>query len=426
MQKQKSIESEFARYVAPSMLGLAGNSCYILADTYFISRGMGSLGLASLNIALPFFNLVFGLGAMVGIGAGTRYALRQDENAFTQALWLDLIFSLPFLLLDLVPQKLAAVLGAQGEVLSVTSEYLWVVLLFAPFFMLNYNVQAFVRNDGAPQLVMLGTLLGSLFNIVFDYIFIFPMGLGMFGAALATGCSPIVSLLTLSVHFIRKKNRFHVKRVPPQKSAVLDILHLGSAGFVTEVANGVVIFSFNAILLSLAGNIAVAAYGVTSNIALVVSALFSGISQGMQPLLSRERGQGNEQNVRRLLRAGLFSGLALAAVMYLCLFLGTDGVVAVFNSENSAELAALAKPGVRLYFLYLFAGGANMVLSAYYSAVGQAGKGFIIALLRGLILIIPMAFLLSHFFGINGLWLSLAATDTIVLALAVLTSRRPA
>ena len=401
MKKSKSIEAEFARYVAPSMLGLAGNSCYILADTYFISLGMGSLGLASLNIALPFFNVVFGLGAMVGVGAGTRYALRQDENAFTQALWLDFFFSIPFLLLDLAPQKLAALLGAEGEVLQVTSEYLWVVLLFAPFFMLNYNVQAFVRNDGAPQLVMLGTLLGSLFNIVFDYIFIFPMGMGMFGAALATGCSPIVSLATLSTHFLRKKNRFHVKRVFLKKSAAADIMHLGSASFVTEVANG-----------------------VTSNIALVVAALFSGISQGMQPLLSRECGQGNTQNVRKLLKVGLLSGLCLAGVMYLCLFAGTDGVIAVFNSEHSAELAAIAKPGVRLYFLYLFAGGANIVLSAYYSAVGQAGKGFAIAILRGLVLIVPMAFVLSHFFGITGLWLSLAVTDVLVLLFAVLTRKK--
>lgn len=421
---QRSIEAEFARYVGPSMLGLAGNSCYILADTYFISRGMGSLGLAALNIALPFFNIVFGLGAMVGIGAGTRYALRQDEKAFTYAVWLNLICAVPFLLMELAPAKLAALLGAQGEVLPVTTEYLMVCLLFTPFFLLNYNVQAFVRNDGAPKLVMLGTLFGSLFNIVFDYIFIFPMGLGMFGAALATGCSPIVSLLTLSVHFIKKKNRFHFMRITPKWAPVADIIHLGSAGFVTETANGVVIFSFNAILLGLAGNVAVAAYGVISNIALVVAALFSGISQGMQPLLSRERGRGNEENVARLLRVGLLSGLVLAAAMYLSMFAGTDALVGVFNSEGSAELAALAKPGVRLYFLYLFAGGANIVLSAYYSAVGQAGKGFAIALLRGLVLIVPMAFVLSYLFGITGLWLSLAATDTLVLALAVLTRKK--
>lgn len=243
MAKSLSIQAEFVRYVGPSILGLAGTSCYILADTYFISLGAGSLGLTALNIALPIFNIIFGLGAMVGIGSATRYALRQDEKAFTQALWLAALFSLPFLALAAAPERLSAALGAKGEVLAITTEYLWVVLMFSPFFLLNTVIQCFVRNDGAPRLVMMGTLFGSLFNIVFDYIFIFPMGLGMFGAALATGCSPIVSLLVLSSHCLKKHNHFHCMRLGPRPAIAQDIARLGSAGFVTEVANGVVIFA---------------------------------------------------------------------------------------------------------------------------------------------------------------------------------------
>lgn len=424
MQQTKSIQAEFARYVAPSMLGLAGTSCYILADTYFISRGMGSMGLAALNIALPIFNVIFGLGAMIGIGAGTRYALRQDDQAFTQALWLDLFCSLPFLFCSFFPHRLAELLGSQGETLAATTEYLWVVLIFSPFFLLNYTMQAFTRNDGAPRLVMLGTLLGSLFNIVFDYIFIFPMGLGMFGAALATGCSPIVSMLVMSTHCLRHKNHFHPMVISPRAAAAQDIARLGGASFITEVANGVVILCFNRILLGLSGDLGVAAYGVVSNIALVMAALFSGISQGMQPLLSRERGRGSLDQVARLLRLGLTVSLLLATVLYLGLFAAADQVVAIFNSEGSTRLAELARPGVRLYFLYLFAGGVNIVLSAYYSAVGQGGRGFVIALLRGLVVIVPMAFLLSRLFGMNGLWLSMTVTELLVLTASLTPLRR--
>ena len=166
MAKSLSIQAEFVRYVGPSILGLAGTSCYILADTYFISLGAGSLGLTALNIALPIFNIIFGLGAMVGIGSATRYALRQDEKAFTQALWLAALFSLPFLALAAAPERLSAALGAKGEVLAITTEYLWVVLMFSPFFLLNTVIQCFVRNDGAPRLVMMGTLFGlSLIHI---------------------------------------------------------------------------------------------------------------------------------------------------------------------------------------------------------------------------------------------------------------------
>ena len=111
MAKSLSIQAEFVRYVGPSILGLAGTSCYILADTYFISLGTGSLGLTALNIALPIFNIIFGLGAMVGIGAATRYALRQDEKAFTQALWLAALFSLPFWPLPPPPSAFLPPLG---------------------------------------------------------------------------------------------------------------------------------------------------------------------------------------------------------------------------------------------------------------------------------------------------------------------------
>ena len=131
------------------------------------------------------------------------------------------------------------------------------------------------------------------------------MGLGMFGAALATGCSPIVSLLVLSSHCLKKHNHFHCMRLGPRPAIAQDIARLGSAGFVTEVANGVVIFCFNAILLRLAGDVGVAAYGVTSNIGLVVAALFSGLSQGMQPLVSFHYGKSDQHACRTLLRYGM-------------------------------------------------------------------------------------------------------------------------
>ena len=149
------LTKQFFKYVSQNIFGLLGTSCYILADTYFISLGAGSLGLTALNIALPIFNIIFGLGAMVGIGSATRYALRQDEKAFTQALWLAALFSLPFLTLAAAPERLSAALGAKGEVLAITTEYLWVVLMFSPFFLLNTVIQCFVRNDGAPHLVMM-------------------------------------------------------------------------------------------------------------------------------------------------------------------------------------------------------------------------------------------------------------------------------
>ena len=211
---------EFRRYAAPGVLGMIGISCYILADTFFVAKGTGSLGLAALNIAIPAYNLMNGLGLMVGVGGATHYSLCraqgdavEADRTFTHTLLLGLCIALLFVLtgtFGVVP--LSRLLGANAETLDMTAVYLRLLLCFAPFFVTNNVMIAFVRNDGEPGRAMAGMIAGSLFNIVFDWVFIFPCGLGMFGAALATGASPLVSLLVLSGHLHRPSRGFHLRR----------------------------------------------------------------------------------------------------------------------------------------------------------------------------------------------------------------------
>ena len=204
MHKQGALR-EFGHYAAMNILGMIGISCYILADTYFVAQGLGSLGLAALNIAIPAYNLMNGIGLMLGVGAATQYTIaraqndrRQADSVFTHAAALGLLLGLLFLLGGLCFAKpLAGLLGADAQTLGMTTTYLRMLWCFGPFFVMNNVLLAFTRNDGAPTVAMCGMIAGSLFNIVFDYIFIFPCGLGMFGAALATGFSPFVSILVL-------------------------------------------------------------------------------------------------------------------------------------------------------------------------------------------------------------------------------------
>lgn len=212
---------EFRRYAAPGVLGMIGISCYILADTFFVAKGTGSLGLAALNIAIPAYNLMNGLGLMVGVGGATHYSLcraqgdaAEADRTFTHTLLLGLCIALVFVLtgtFGVVP--LSRLLGANAETLDMTAVYLRLLLCFAPFFVTNNIMIAFVRNDGEPGRAMAGMIAGSLFNIVFDWVFIFPCGLGMFGAALATGASPLVSLLVLSGHLRRPSRGFIISLV---------------------------------------------------------------------------------------------------------------------------------------------------------------------------------------------------------------------
>lgn len=408
---------EFRRYAAPGVLGMIGISCYILADTFFVAKGTGSLGLAALNIAIPAYNLMNGLGLMVGVGGATHYSLcraqgdaAEADRTFTHTLLLGLCIALVFVLtgtFGVVP--LSRLLGANAETLDMTAVYLRLLLCFAPFFVTNNIMIAFVRNDGEPGRAMAGMIAGSLFNIVFDWVFIFPCGLGMFGAALATGASPLVSLLVLSGHLRRPSRGFHLRRERLRPRLLPRICAPGLSSLVSELASGIT-------LLRIAGNTAVAAYGVIANLALVESAIFTGLSTGVQPLISRSA----EADRRRLLHWTVTTALVISALMYVLVFVFASPITAVFNSEHDPALAACAVPGLRIYFAGFLAACINIIAAAYFSAAGQASRGFIISLVRSIIAIPPVLFALSALLGVTGVWLTFPAVEALACVLSLL------
>ena len=415
---------EFRRYAAPGVLGMIGISCYILADTFFVAKGTGSLGLAALNIAIPAYNLMNGLGLMVGVGGATHYSLcraqgdaAEADRTFTHTLLLGLCIALVFVLtgtFGVVP--LSRLLGANVETLDMTAVYLRLLLCFAPFFVTNNIMIAFVRNDGEPGRAMAGMIAGSLFNIVFDWVFIFPCGLGMFGAALATGASPLVSLLVLSGHLRRPSRGFHLRRERLRPRLLPRICAPGLSSLVSELASGITLLLINLVLLRIAGNTAVAAYGVIANLALVESAIFTGLSTGVQPLISRSA----EADRRRLLRWTVTTALVISALMYVLVFVFASPITAVFNSEHDPALAACAVPGLRIYFAGFLAACINIIAAAYFSAAGQASRGFIISLVRSIIAIPPVLFALSALLSITGVWLTFPAVEALACVLSLL------
>lgn len=184
-------------------------------------------------------------------------------------------------------RAITSLLGADAAVYDMTETYLKVILIFAPAFLMNNLILCFVRNDGSPQLAMTAMIAGSLSNIVLDWLFIFPCGMGIFGAVFATGLAPVISLIILSVHFIKRKNGFMLKKIRPEARFILAVLSGGLPSLITEWSSGIVMIVFNSIMLGLEGNTGVAAYGVIANLSLVVIAIYTGIAQGIQPLIKQ-------------------------------------------------------------------------------------------------------------------------------------------
>lgn len=425
--KKTSCLKEYAKYSSLNVLGMVGLSFYILADTFFVSKGLGANGLTALNLSIPIYSFINGSGLMFGMGGATKYSIFNSQNKrenadqiFTHTIAMAIGLAAVFFIIGLFfSDTLASLLGADQVVFPMTKTYLQVILLFAPMFILNNVLLCFVRNDGAPQLSMVAMIGGSLSNIILDYIFIFPFGMGIFGAVLATGLAPIFSICILSPFFFRKKNHFHLRKCRISGNFIRGILSSGLPSLITEVSSGVVIIVFNSIILVLEGNVGVAAYGVIANLSLVVIAIYTGIAQGIQPIISSNYGKGNRENIQSILKYALITVVAVSAAVYVGVFFGASQIAQVFNSEQNVLLQAIAVTGLKIYFTGCVFAGFNIVISVYFTSIECAFPAHIISLLRGFIIIVPMAFLLSSIWEMKGVWSVFPVTELLVSGIGV-------
>ena len=420
------IEKRLRKYIFPSILAMTGVSLYILADTFFISLAAGADGICALNLILPIWCLLFSIATMLGTGAATRYSIvkasgGKDANRyFSNAIFFAIILSAPFVLGGLIiPDKVMILLGATGNVLDIGITYLRVAMCFTPFFIVNSIVSSFVRNDGAPKVAMVATLISSFFNIVFDYVFMFPMGLGMLGAALATGISPAIGILICLTHYFSKNNTIKFEwRMPSFRKLYLSCI-LGISGFIGEIASGVTSIVFNFILLDIAGNVGVAAYGVIANISIVCIAMFGGIAQGLQPMASEAEGRGESEVKGRVLRHSLLIGLILSVLIVGVCAVFSSPIVGIFNSEGSAALQAYGEVGLRIYGVGFLFACMNIIIAGFFGAVDRPRECAIISIVRGVIAIVFFAVVLSSLFEIIGVWASFAAAEALTLVVSV-------
>ena len=420
--KTETLLKEFCQYVILNICGMIGLSCYILADTFFISNGLGANGLTALNLAIPIYSFIHGSGLLFGMGGATKYSIYRGQKEFNNAnktfsntMYIMSAVAVIFVLTGIFfAEILTKLTGADKDVFHMTKTYLQVILLFAPAFMANDTLICFVRNDGNPKLAMLGMLTGSFSNIILDYIFIFPLNMGIFGAVFATGLAPVMSLIVLSGHWIAKQNQFHFVQIKPSFRLTGKIISLGIPSFITEMASGIVMMVFNAIILRLQGNIGVAAYGVVANLSLVVISVFTGIAQGIQPILSRVYGYGARESQKQILKYALITMLIISCGIYLIFLLSANPIVSIFNREQTIQLQQIAETGLKLYFTAIPFAGFNIIISAYFTSTEKALPAQIISLSRGFFVIIPMAYSLSYLLNMTGIWLSFPITECFV------------
>lgn len=421
----ENVSKLFLQYLLPSIGGMLGVSLYVLGDTMLVGRGLGSPGLAALNISIPMINVLNGLGLLFGIGGATTLSIDRGQqkydavnDIFTKAMGFSFFVGLLFFIIRLLfLDQLCYFLGASEATFAMTKDYLGVFLSFSIPFLLNSTLTVFVRNDGAPRLAMWGMLAGSIANVILDYIFIFIFKWGMAGGALATGIAPLIGLAILSTHFLRKNNQ--IKFIFPEIkwSYIKRILANGSASFILELSGGIVIFAFNIVLLGIAGDIGVSAYSIIANLSLICAAIFTGIGQAIQPIVSFNFGAGRLERVYETFKWAFILAIGLGGVFYLSGLFFPEILVNIFTNDTD-KLMGITVRGIRLYFLGFLGMGINIVMASYIQSKEDTNVSMIISFLRGFVLIIAGLLILPKLFGIDGVWLTVPVVEFVTLNLS--------
>ena len=411
---KNALVKEFLKYSSLSIFGMLGFSCYILVDTFFVSLALGTSGLTALNIAVPVYGVIHGIGLMLGMGGATRFTIMKNSGEtescnkiFTNTVYIAVLFSVVFIFMGIfLHSEISVLLGADDSVFEMTDIYIMVLLLFAPAFIFNDILICFVRNDGSPQLSTISSLSGSVSNIILDYILIFPLKLGMFGAVLATALAPVIGISLSSIHFLRKKGGLRLVKTKPEFKHIKYNFILGFPSFMDQISISIVIFVFNFLMLRHGGNTAVAAYSIIANVAIVINAFFN-------------YGQGNKENIKFYFYLAIITVFISSIILYLIIFFLAAPISDIFNSENNLLLKELSVEGLRLYFISVFFTGLNIIITIFFTSTGKPLFSQILSLARGLVIIVPMAFIFARFMQIKGIWLSFPVTEAVTLVASI-------
>lgn len=427
MQKKQSLLKQFLHFSAATVASLMVFSLYSIVDGLFVARGVGEYAMTAVNLSVPFVNLLFSIAVIFAVGTSTIIAyLLGQKNAqsanklFSQNLVTLVVIGVTISVLVLVfTEPLARLLGAEEVTLEYTIHYLQGLAPFAVCFMISYNLEVLVKTDGRPRLALVTVCVGCVTNCVLDYLAIFHWGLGIWGAAAATGLSQLLTCLIYLTHFLGKHTTFHPVRFRMDWKIYRRLLPIGISDGLTELCNGLMIFLFNHTILRCIGTDGLVAYTIIAYANTLVINITMGVSQGSQPLISFQNGRGDGTAIGNLLRYGLRTMCGIAAVCFTVLFLAAPKLVAVYLPEAGAEMLTFATDAFRRYSLCYLPVGFNIYIAGFLTAMERPLPAVSISTGRGLILQGSILLLLAAVLGGGSIWFAPVISEVLCLGLSV-------
>lgn len=411
------------RYVGPSVAAMLTNFLYVVVDGIFVGRGVGTIALAAVNIAIPFTSIVVALASMVVMGGASVTTIRLGRgdqkganDAFMASGTITLAVATAMTLLGtLAPGFIAGISGASPALMPEAIDYIRYYCLFAIINSLAIWAATFVRNDGRPGLAFCGMVAGAVANVFLDWLFVFPLQMGVKGAAIASGLGQVVALAILATHFLRKKGTLRIARFRLSAALVGKVFLRGAPELVSQLGTPITTLCYNYVVMAALGEIGVAAYSVIGYLLTLILGVFLGVSQGIQPLIGNCFGANDKPGQRFYLRAGIILNVGLSALIYLVLTVWGRGIIATFNAD--AQMGQIAYDAIRIYGLSFVVAAANIILTTYYFSTKRSGRALTIASCRSLVLNTLCILLLPGLLGSGAMWWSVVAAEAATLLL---------
>ena len=411
----------FLHYVIPSVSAMVLFSAYTIVDGIFVSKGVGELALAGVNIALPFINVLSGTAILLSMGTSTLCAFalghgdhEKAEKIFTQTVVAIVAISAVITVaVSLFSEPLAVLLGAGPQTVGYSAQYLHMVCLFSVCFILSYCLEVMVKVDGAPQLAMFGVGISFLINVGLDYLFIMVFHWGVWGAALATGLAQLGSLIFFLIYFLSGKSNLRFRRFRFRLKDFRRILPLGIADCSIELMLGFLTLLYNHVITQLLGESSLPIFAVIAYLSLVVSMVMQGMAVG----------ENDRPSIRVYLRKALLSVLVIGVLVELFCQAAPGTIVSLLLSGDSALFDETVS-ALRQYALSYLPAGLTIVLAGYFAALGKAGASALLSLGRGFLLL-PAALMVLYLLGASAMiWTAALIGELLSLGLGLFLLRR--
>lgn len=428
----KSIPKLLMQYSIPAIVASVATSLYNIIDSMFIGHGVGPMAIAGLAITFPLMNLVIAFCTLIAVGGATISSIFLGQKNIGRAtdvvnnvMVLCLIHSIVFGGLTLLfLDEILTFFGATPETLPYAREFMEVILYGTPISYLFIGLNNIMRATGYPTRAMVSALLSVGVNLILAPIFIFTLEWGIRGAALATVFGQSVACIWVMWHFMSKKSFVHFQRKNRWLTPIIvkRIYAIGMSPFLMNVCACIVVVFINKALLDYGGsigNLAVGAYGILNRTTMFFVMIVFGVTQGMQPILGFNYGAGQWDRVKKTLMIGIWLGVAITTAGWLITELMPQNISRLFTTDPT--LIDIANRGFRIFFIFFPLVGCQIVIQNFFQSVGKPKLSIFLSLTRQLIFLLPFLLIIPRYFGIDGVWASMAASDGIAFFFAVTT-----